>query len=95
MKSFWQVRKSFFLSINSAFRLLNASNEQIHFLVNSGIVDTLIGKLLIDPDTDDTDLNNPISALQIFKLQEESNGDGCENVEAEIYLMSINNLLQF
>jgi hypothetical protein len=58
-------------------------------------VDTLIGKLLIDPDTDDTDLNDLISALRIFELQEENNGDGGENVEAEIYLISIDNVLQF
>jgi hypothetical protein len=63
--------------------------------VNRGIVDTLIGKLLIDPDTDDTDLNNPITALQIFKLQGENNGDEGEKVEAKIYLISINNVLQF
>jgi hypothetical protein len=88
-------RKSFFLSINSTFQPWNASNEQIRFLVNRGIVDTLIGKLLIYPDTDDTDLNDPISALQIFELQEENNGDGGENVEAEIYLILINNVLQF
>jgi hypothetical protein len=55
----------------------------------------LIGKLLFDPDTDDTDLNDPISALQIFKLQEENNGNGGESVAAEIYLISINNVLQF
>jgi hypothetical protein len=55
----------------------------------------LIGKLLFDPDTDDTDLNDPISALQIFELQEENNGDGGENVVAKIYLISINNVLQF
>jgi hypothetical protein len=59
-------RKSFFLSTNSTFQTLNASNERIRFLVNRGIMDTLIGKLLINPDTDDTDLNDPISAMQIF-----------------------------
>jgi hypothetical protein len=87
--------KIHFLSSNSTFQPLNASNERIRFLVNRGIVDTLIGKLLIDPDTDDTDLNNPISALRIFELQEENNGDGGENVAAEMYLISIDNVLQF
>jgi hypothetical protein len=88
-------RKSFSFSTNSNFHPLNASNEQIRFLVNRGILYTLVGKLRIDLDTNYTDLNNPISALQIFKLQEENNGDGGENVEAQIYLILINNVLQF
>ena len=51
--------------------------------------------MLIDPNSDDTDLNDPTVALRIFELQEENNDDGCENVEAEIYLISIDNVLQF
>jgi hypothetical protein len=45
---------------------LNASNGTIEIFVDKNIVEIIIGKLLIDPDTDKDELNNPETALKIF-----------------------------
>ena len=48
---------------------MNASNVCLNVLVDKLIVEIIIGKLLIDPDSDEDDLNNAINALSIFKYR--------------------------
>ena len=48
---------------------MNASNVSLNVLVDKSIVETIIGRLLIDPDSDEDDLNNAINALSIFKYR--------------------------
>ena len=42
---------------------MNASNVSLNELVDKSIVETIIGRLLIDPDSDEDDLNNVVNAL--------------------------------
>ena len=49
---------------------MNASNVSLNELVDKSIVETIIGRLLIDLDSDEDDLNNAVNALSIFQLQE-------------------------
>ena len=60
---------------------MNASNVSLNVLVDKSIVETIIGRLLIDPDSNEDDLNYAVNALSIFKLQE--NTDEGENVSSE------------
>ena len=63
-------------------------------LVDKNIVEIIIGKLLIDPDIDEDDLNTRQAVLKIFSLQQVDHDDGEQNVNDERYLVSIHNLLQ-
>ena len=72
---------------------MNAPNVSLNVLVDTSIVKTIIGNLLIDPDSDEDDLNNPINALSIFQLQK--NADEDEGVNSKQYLISVGNFLQF
>ena len=47
---------------------------------------------MIDPDSDEDDLNNAVNALSIFQLQE--NTDEGENVNCKQYLISVGSFLQ-
>ena len=49
---------------------MNASNVSLNVLVDISIFETIIGRLLIDLDSDEDDLNNAVNALSIFQLQE-------------------------
>ena len=60
---------------------MNAFNVSLNVLVDDSIVETIIGRLLIDPDSNEDDLNYAVNALSIFKLQE--NTDEGENVSSE------------
>jgi hypothetical protein len=71
---------------------MNASNISLNVLVDKSIVETMIGRLLIDPDSDEDDLNNADHALSIFQLQE--NTDEGENVKSKWYLIIVGNSLQ-
>ena len=64
---------------------MNASNVSLNELVDKSIVETIIGRLLIDPDSDEDDLNNVVNALSIFQLQEIAY-EG-ENVNSQQYLI--------
>ena len=72
---------------------MNASSVSLNVLVDKSIVETIIGRLLIDLDSDEHDLNNAVNALSIFQLQE--NADEGENVISKWYLISVGNSLQF
>ena len=72
---------------------MNASNVCLNVLVDKLIVEIIIGKLLIDPDTDEDDLNNAANALSISQLQ--GNTDEGENVHFKQYLILVRNFLQF
>ena len=72
---------------------MNASSVSLNVPVDKSIVETIIGRLLIDLDSDEDDLNNAVNALSIFKLQE--NADEGENVNSKWYLISVGNSLQF
>ena len=60
---------------------MNAYNASLNVLVDKSIIETMIGRLLIDPDSDGDALNNAVNALSIFQLQE--NTDEGENVSSE------------
>ena len=72
---------------------MNAYNASLNVLVDKSIIETMIGRLLIDPDSDGDALNNAVNALSIFQLQE--NTDEGENVNSKRYLISVGNFLQF
>jgi hypothetical protein len=71
---------------------MNAFNVNLNVLVEKTIVETIFGRLLIDLDSDEHDLNNAVHALSIFQLQE--NADEGENVNSKWYLISVGNFLQ-
>ena len=87
------TRDIFFASNDTTFQAMNASNVSLNVLVDKSIVETIIFRLLIDPDSDEDDLNNAVNALSIFQLQE--NADEGENVNSKQYLISVGNSLQF
>jgi hypothetical protein len=66
---------------------MNASSVSLNVLVDKSIVETIIGRLLIDLDSDEDDLNNVVNALSIFLLQE--NADEGENINSKRYLISV------
>ena len=86
-------REIFFASNDTTFQPMNASSISLNVLVDKTIVETIIGRLLIDLDSDEDDLNNAVNALSIFQLQE--NADEGENVNSKQYLISDGNSLQF
>ena len=86
-------REIFFASNDTTFQPMNASSVSLNVLVDKSIVETIIGRLLIDLDSDEHDLNNAVHALSIFQLQE--NADEGENVNSKQYLISVGNSLQF
>ena len=55
--------------------------------MDKSIVETIIGRLLTDPDNDEDDLNNSVNALSIFQLQE--NVDEGESVNSKWYLILV------
>ena len=71
---------------------MNAYNASLNVLVDKSMVETIIGRLLIDPVSDEDDLNNAVNALSIFQLQE--NTDEGENVNCKQYLISVGDFLQ-
>jgi hypothetical protein len=71
---------------------MNASKLSLNVLADKSIVETIIGRLLIDIDSDEDDLNNAVNALSIFQLQE--NDDEGENINSNQYLISVGNFLQ-
>ena len=71
---------------------MNAYNASLNVLVDKSMVETIIGRLLIDPVSDEDDLNNAVNALSIFQLQE--NTDEGENVNCKQYLILVGNFLQ-
>ena len=72
---------------------MNASNFSLNVLVDMSIVKTIFGSLLIDPDSDEDDLNNADNALHIFQLQD--NADEEEDVNSKHNLISVGKFLQF
>ena len=86
-------REIFFASTDTTFQPMNASSVSLNVLVDKSIVETIIGRLLIDLDSDEHDLNNAVHALSIFQLQE--NADEGESVNSKWYLISVGNSLQF
>ena len=88
-----EARDVFLASNDTTFQPMNASNVSLNVLVDTSIVKTIIGNLLIDPERDEDDLNNAINALSIFQLQE--NADEDEDVNSKQYLISVGNFLQF
>jgi hypothetical protein len=72
---------------------MNASNVSLNVLVDKSNVETIIGRLLIGPDSDEDDLNNAVNALSIFQIQE--NSDEGENINSKWYLISVGKFLQF
>ena len=61
-------------------------------LVDKSNVETIIGSLLIDPDSDEDEWNNTVNLLSIFQLQE--NADE-EDINSKRYLNLVGNFLQF
>ena len=59
--------------------------------MDKSIVETIIGRLLTDPDSDEDNLNNTVNALSIFQLQ--GNVDKGENINSKQYLISVGNFL--
>jgi hypothetical protein len=45
---------------------MNASNVSLNVLIDKSIVEIIICRLLIDPDSDEDDMNNAVNALSIF-----------------------------
>ena len=88
-----EARNGFITSNDTTFQPMNAFNVSLNVLLKKSIVETIIGRLLIDPDSDEDDLNNAVNALSIFQLQE--NADEGENVNSKQYLISVGNSLQF
>ena len=86
-------REIFFASNDTTFQPMNASSISLNVLVDKTIVETIIGRLLIDLDSDEDDLNNAVNALSIFQLQE--NADEGENINSQQYLISVGKSLQF
>ena len=80
----------FFASNDTYFQPMNASNVSLNVLVDKSIVETIIGRLLIDPDSDEDDLNNAVNAFSIFHLQE--NAVQVEDDNSKQYLILFRNL---
>jgi hypothetical protein len=72
---------------------MNTSSVSLNVLINMSIVETIIGRLLIDPDSDEDDLKSAVNALSIFQLQ--VNADEGEIVNSKWYLILVGNFLQF
>ena len=62
--------RSFFGLNDTTFQSMNASNVSLNVLVDKSIVETIIGRLLIDPDSDEDDWSNSVNAFKYFQLQE-------------------------
>ena len=89
----WFLEQGTFGSSNdTTFQPMNAYNASLNVLVDKSIIETMIGRLLIDPDSDGDALNNAVNALSIFQLQE--NTDEGENVNCKQYLILVGNFLQ-
>ena len=86
-------REIFFASNDTSCQPMNASSVSLNVPVDKSIVETIIGRLLIDLDSDEDDLNNAVNALSIFQLQE--NADEGENINSQQYLISVGKSLQF
>ena len=61
-----EARNGFITSNDTTFQPRNAFNVSLNVLLKKSIVETIIGRLLIDPDSDEDDLNNAVNALSIF-----------------------------
>ena len=57
-----EVRNICFASNDTTFQPMNAFNASLNVLVDKSLVETIIGSLLIDPDSDEDDLNNAVNA---------------------------------
>lgn len=86
-----------FKSKNNVFVPLGLQNRPgISMMINKDIVETIIGKLLIDEENEEHDLNNRRSAIEIFTLQEiDDERINQENDNLERYLLTYQNILQF
>jgi hypothetical protein len=60
---------------------MNASNFSLNVLADMSIVKTIFGSLLIEPDSDEDDLNTAVNTLCIFQLQD--NADEEEDVNSK------------
>jgi hypothetical protein len=68
---------------------MNASSVSLNVLVDKSIVENIIGRILIDLDSDEHDLNNAVQALSIFQLQDNADEEG--NVNSKSYLNLVGN----
>jgi hypothetical protein len=57
-----EARDIFLASNDTTFQPMNASNVCLNVLVDKSVVETIIGRLLIDLDSDMDDLNNAVNA---------------------------------
>jgi hypothetical protein len=87
-----EARNIFLTSTDTTFQPMNASNVSLNILVDKSIVETIIGRLLIDPDSDEDDLNNTVNALSNFSTT--GNTDEGEDDNSKQYLISVGNFLQ-
>ena len=59
----------FFSSNDTTFQPINAYNDSLNVLVDKSIIETIIGRLLNDLESDEDDLNNAVNALSIFNYR--------------------------
>ena len=69
--SSWFLKQGmvFFSSNDTTFQPINAYNDSLNVLVDKSIIETIIGRLLNDLESDEDDLNNAVNALSIFNYR--------------------------